>query len=253
MKFIADFHVHTVSSGHAYSTIEEYVARAKKIGLKMFAVTDHGPTMPGAPHYYHFANLRMVPRKMSGVRILRGVEANIINDKGEIDLSEENIAWGELEIVMVTFHPRCGYENQGEEKNTEVLIKAIENPRVNIIAHPGNPQFQVNIRKTVEAAKRNQVLIEINNSSDFSRPGCHDRCVEFAREAQRQGLKVVVGTDSHISTMLGDFSNAQKLLKEAGLDKNDVVNTSEAMIDKYLLSKNKYRMEPESKTLGSIG
>jgi len=240
MKFVADFHVHTVSSGHAYSTIEEYVARAKNIGLKMFAVTDHGPAMPGAPHYYHFANLRMVPPKINGVRILRGVEANIINEKGEIDLEDDQIAWGELEVVMVTFHPRCGYEDQGEEKNTEVLIRAIENPRVNVVAHPGNPKFLVNVKKTVEAAKSNKVLIEINNSSDFSRPGCHGRCVEFARETKRQGWKVIVGTDSHISPMLGDFNNAISLIKEAGLDKDDVINTSEKLIDQYLLSKNRY-------------
>jgi len=50
MKLVADLHVHTVSSGHAYSTIEEYAARAKKIGLKGVAITDHGPAMPGAPH-----------------------------------------------------------------------------------------------------------------------------------------------------------------------------------------------------------
>jgi len=240
MKFLADFHVHTVSSGHAYSTIEEYVARAKKIGLKMFAVTDHGPAMPGAPHYYHFANLRMVPPKMNGVRILRGVEANIINEKGEIDLADDQIAWGELEVVMVTFHPRCGYEDQGEEKNTEVLIKAIENPRVNVIAHPGNPKYLVKVKRTVEAAKSNKVLIEINNSSDFSRPGCHDRCVEFARETKKQGWKVIVGSDSHISSMLGDFNNAISLIKEAGLDRDDVINTSEKLIDQYLLSKNRY-------------
>ena len=53
MKLVADLHLHTIASGHAYSTIEEYVARAKKIGLKAIAITDHGPAMPGGPHQYH--------------------------------------------------------------------------------------------------------------------------------------------------------------------------------------------------------
>ena len=236
MKLIADLHVHTISSGHAYSTLEEYVAYAKKTGLKMFAMTDHGPAMPGGPHYYHFSNMRMIPREIEGIRVLRGVEANIINDKGEIDLKDEEIDWGGLEVVLVTFHPRCGYENQGEEKNTEVLLKAIKNPRVNVIAHPGNPKYPVNVSAMVEAAKKQGVLIEINSSSDFSRPGSHGKCVEIAREVGKIGWKVSVGSDAHISSMLGDFSSALKLLSEAGLRAKDVINTSPQMIDKYLLN-----------------
>ena len=235
MKLAADLHVHTISSGHAYSTLEEYVAQAKKISLPMFAITDHGPAMPGGPHYYHFANMRMIPREIDGIKILRGIEANIINEKGEIDIANEDLLWGELDVVMITFHPCCGYEDQGEEKNTEVLLSAMKNPDVNIIAHPGNPKYQINIEEVVGAAKERGILLEINNSSDFSRPGCHDRCVEIAKEVKRIGWKVVLGTDSHISTMLGNFDNAIKLAKEAGLSQNDIVNTSQKMLNEYLL------------------
>ena len=238
MKLIADLHLHTVSSGHSYSTLEEYIAEAKRIGLKMIAITDHGPAMPGGPHYYHFSNMRMIPQEIEGIRVLRGIEANIINDKGEIDLSEQEIKWGGLEIVMAAMHPRVGYEDQGVDKNTEVLLKALQNPYINVIAHPGNPKYPVKVKEVVEAAKKHSVLIEINNSSDFSRPGSHDRCVEFAREVKKIGWKVICGTDSHISTMLGRFDDAVKLFAEAGLTEEDVVNTSEAMIEKYLLKRN---------------
>lgn len=238
MKLIADLHIHTVSSGHAYSTLEEYVTEAKRIGLKMIAITDHGPAMPGGPHYYHFSNMRMIPREINGVKILRGIEANIINDKGEIDLTEQEIKWGELDIVMAAMHPRVGYENQGEEKNTEVLLKTMQNPYVNVIAHPGNPKYPVKTKEIVKAAKEKGVLIEINNSSDFSRPGSHERCVEIAREVKRFGWKVITGTDSHISTMLGRFDEALALLAEAGLTEEDVVNTSLERIEMYLLKRN---------------
>ncbi|WP_281645418.1 hypothetical protein [Parendozoicomonas sp. Alg238-R29] len=52
----------------------------------MFALTDHGPEMPGAPHRWHFANSYVIPRFLHGVAFLRGVEANILNDDGDIDL-----------------------------------------------------------------------------------------------------------------------------------------------------------------------
>jgi putative hydrolase len=238
MKLIADLHVHTVSSGHAYSTLEEYVAQAKKIGLEGFAIADHGPAMPGGPHYYHFSNMRMIPRQIDGVKVLRGIEANIINDKGEIDMSAEDLKWGKLDIVMVAMHPRVGYEEgESAEKNTEVLIKAMSNPVVNVIAHPGNPKYPVNIKKIVASAKERGVLLEINNSSDLSRPGSRERCLEVAREVKRQGWKVVLGTDSHISSMLGVFDEALKLIAEAGLTEEDVVNTSWSKIEKFILSK----------------
>ncbi|KAF0133857.1 MAG: PHP family phosphohydrolase histidinol phosphatase [Candidatus Saganbacteria bacterium] len=237
MKLIADLHVHTIASGHAYSTIEEYAEYAKKIGLKIFAITDHGPAMPGAPHYYYFANMRMLPKQINGVRVLRGIEANIINENGDIDIAAQDMKWGELDIVLATFHPRVGYDSQGEEKNTEVLIKAMKNPWINAIAHPGNPKYPVNIKAIVEAAKENKVLIEINNSSDFSRPGSYERCVEIAKEVKRAGWKVMLGTDSHFSRMLGEFSSALKIVKEAGLAKEDIVNTSEKLISQYILEK----------------
>lgn len=237
MKLIADFHVHTISSGHAYSTLQEYLVAAKKKKLKAFAITDHGSSMPGGPHFYHFANMRMIPREIDGIKILRGIEANIIDENGKLDISDDDIRWGDLDIVMVAMHPRVGYENQGKEKNTEVLLKAIENPYVNVIAHPGNPKYPIDIEKVVVAAKEKGVLIEINNSSPFSRPGSHESCVAFAKAVKKLGWKVVVGTDSHFSSMIGVFGDALKIIDEAGLKEEDVVNTSWARIEKYLLRK----------------
>ena len=234
IKLVADLHVHTISSGHAYSTFEEYVAHAKKIGLKAFAITDHGPKMPGGPHYYHFSNLRMIPDVMNGIRIYKGAECNIINDKGEIDLPFDVLA--ELDIVMVAFHPRVGYGGGDEGKNTEVLFRALKNPYVNVIAHPGNPMYPLNPQKTVAEAKKRGVVIEINNSSfTGSRTGSWGRCLEFAREIKKQDWLLTVGSDSHISTMLGTKEKAMKLLREAGIGEREVVNTSLQKIDKYLI------------------
>lgn len=237
MKLIADLHVHTISSGHAYSTLEEYVRQAKKIGLQALAITDHGPAMPGGPHYYHFSNMRMIPKEIDGVKILRGIEANVISEQGEIDLQPEEVRWGELDIVMIALHPRCGYENQGEEKNTKVIIKAMAKPYVNVLAHPGNPKYLLKVKETVAAAKELGVVIEINNSSALSRPGSHDKCLEFAKEAKRIGCPVLIGTDSHYSSMLGDFTLALQLAAEAGLTEEDIVNTSWDKIERFLLVK----------------
>lgn len=61
-----DLHMHTVASTHAYSTLHDYIAEAKRKGIKLFAITDHGPDMADAPHYWHFVNMRIWPRLVDG-------------------------------------------------------------------------------------------------------------------------------------------------------------------------------------------
>jgi len=235
LKYIADLHVHTVSSGHAYNTIYEYAQQAKKKGLKYIAMTDHGPAMGGAPHEYHFANLHSLPQKIRNVRILKGIEANIINTDGALDLDEQYLK--ELEVVIASFHIRVGYDGRDERVNTETLLKVIKNPYVKILGHTGNPQFKIDIPTIVEACKKHGVLIEINNSS-FSgmiRQGSYDRCIEIARQVKKTGWKVCFGSDSHCIDTLGILKKSEEVAKKAGLLPSDIVNTSADMIERYVL------------------
>ncbi len=237
MKFTADFHVHTVASGHAYNTIYEYAREARSKGLKYIAMTDHGPAMAGGPHLYHFQNLRCLPEKISGVRVLKGVEANIMDADGRLDLSDSDLS--ALDVVIASFHQHLGYDGSDIRRNTEALIKAIKNPFVKILGHPGNPQFSTDKAAVVEECRKNGVFIEINNSS-FSgviRPGSYEHCVEFARLVKQAGWKVVFGSDSHCLDTLGRFDNCMRIAKEAGLSPDDIVNTSTKMVHKYILSR----------------
>ena len=70
MKAIIDMHTHTVASGHAYSTIHENVQFAKKHGIKILGMSDHGPDMLGGPQLYFFNNLTVAPVEIDGVRVL---------------------------------------------------------------------------------------------------------------------------------------------------------------------------------------
>ena len=237
MKYIADFHVHTVSSGHAYNTIYEYADQAKKKGLKYIAMTDHGPTMGGAPHEYHFANLHSLPQKIKNVRILKGIEANIISTDGQLDLQDQYLK--ELEVVIASFHINVGYEGSDERINTETLLKVIKNPYVKIIGHSGNPQFKIDIPAIVEACKKHGVLLELNNSS-FSgiiRQGSYDRCLEIACQVKKIGGKVCFGSDSHCIDSLGVFTKSEEVARKAGLGAGDIVNTSQDLVEKYVLNK----------------
>lgn len=143
MRFEADLHIHTIASGHAFSTVKEVAEAAAVRGLKLVGITDHGLNMPGGPHEYYFCQLLGLPGVIAGVEILRGVEANIIDAVGNLDLPERLLS--KLDLVLAGFHESCGYDSGSVEANTRAMIGAIRNPYVHIICHPGNPAFPVDI------------------------------------------------------------------------------------------------------------
>ncbi|MEW6621894.1 MAG: phosphatase [Bacillota bacterium] len=240
MNLVADLHTHTISSGHAYSTIAENLAEAAKKGLKLMAVTDHGPHMPGGPHLYYFGTMRVLPNKYMGIELLKGIEANIIDLEGSIDLPD--IYYPMLDIVLAGFHTYC-YPGGNIKENTRAMIKAMQNPLVDVIVHPGNPEFMVDPAEIVLAAKEYGILLEINNSSlGLSRAGSYGNCLKIAEKIAEAGIKVAVGSDAHWAGQVGDFSAALGLIAKAGIKEEQVINRSVEEIHAYLR-----RRRPEEK------
>ncbi|AZR72223.1 hypothetical protein BBF96_01710 [Anoxybacter fermentans] len=241
MKFIADFHTHTVASGHAFSTIQENVRAAKERGLKYVAITEHGPTVPGGPHPYYFGNMRVIPTEMYGVKVLRGVELNIQDTLGTVDLPAETIY--NMDIVLAGLHPATGYEGSTIVENTEAIINAIYNPLIDIIVHPDNENYPIDIVAVVKAAKENDTFLEINNSSFANnRPGrknSYEYCKKIVEEAKRQELMLVLGSDAHFSADVGNFELSLKLIEEVKFPPELILNTSEERIEEFLERRNK--------------
>lgn len=229
----ADLHLHTVASGHAYSTIREMAAAAAAKGLKLIAVTDHGLKMPGAPHEYYFNNLVALPRTMEGVEVLRGVEANIIDVDGRLDMPENLLA--NLDIVLAGFHAGTGFDGRSQEEYTRAAIAALQNPYVHILVHPGNPDFPVDIEKVVLAAKVNQKALEINNNSFLvSRQGSYPRCQLLAQLAKKHNAIVALNSDAHIYTSVGNIAQAWQVASNAGITPEQILNLSAARVKEYL-------------------
>lgn len=234
-KYTVDTHVHTVSSGHAYSTLSDYVDQAKKIGLEMFAITDHGPEMPGSSHWYQIANQRVIPEKVDGIRILKGVEANILDTKGTLDL--EDALLERLDLVIASLHPPC-IKPGSKKENTEALINTMKNQNVDIIGHSGNPDYEIDIEAFVKAAKKYNCAIEVNNSSDTtSRFGSNENCLAIAKAAKKYGVYIVTGSDAHYKSYLGRFLEVDQILESVGITSEQVLTTSVDQLMKYLKSK----------------
>ncbi|MCL6479231.1 MAG: phosphatase [Peptococcaceae bacterium] len=231
----ADLHTHTIASGHAFSTVKEMVEHAAIRGLTMLAITDHGINMPGGPHEYYFSQIVGLPCNVGGIRLLKGVEANIIDINGSLDMPDRVLE--KLDLVLAGFHEGAGYQAGSVDQNTRSLIAAIQNPYVHIIAHPGNPEFPVDFEKVVQAAYTAGKVLEINNSSfSLSRPGSAPRCSQLARMAARAGNLVAINSDAHSCFAVGNFDEALAVAQEAGIRPGQVLNTSAGQVTKYLLT-----------------
>ena len=241
MKIVADLHTHSIASGHAYSTIQEMAAAAREKGLAMLAITDHGPTMPGGPDLYHFGNLRVLPTHIDGVEILRGVEANIIDHNGSLDMPEFYLA--KLDVVLAGLHAIC-YPGGSTKENTGAVLKVMANPFVDIIVHPGNPEFPLELELIVDKAVELGMAIEINNSSLLgSRKGSQGNCLTIAELVAQKGAPIVIGSDAHISFDVGYFEDALAMVLKAGVKEEQVVNSSVEKIKQYLAKRRDLRID----------
>lgn len=249
MKYEVDTHCHTIASGHAYSTVVENAREAANKGLKMIAITDHGPALGEGINRYYFGNMTVIPRQIEGVYILRGIEANILDCKGTLDLPERYLK--KLDIVLAGLHNGC-FSGGTVEENTRAVIETMKNPYVDIIVHPGNPEFPLDIDRFVEAAREYNVHIEINNSSfTVSRSGSKENCILIAKKAASIGAKVSLGSDAHICFDVGNFDEIQEIIKEAGISEESVLNTSMEKVVDFLKSKGR-EVVPKYKTSTKI-
>lgn len=92
-RLIADIHMHTLASGHAYGTIREMAAAAKEQQLQLIGISEHAPGIPGTVDPFYYGNLRVIPRVIDGVEILHGCEINVLNG-GRLSLEQSiSTAW----------------------------------------------------------------------------------------------------------------------------------------------------------------
>jgi len=123
--------------------LQEVISAARERGLAYLAITDHGPARTDGPKLDYFKNLNRQDtlRQVPGIRVLVGVEANITDTWGNLDMPEQLLH--DLDIVIAGFHNSTGYGGSSVSENTQALIKAIEKNRVTVIAHIGDPRFPI--------------------------------------------------------------------------------------------------------------
>ncbi len=231
MEKLLDLHCHTISSGHAYSTLEEMIQGAKRNGVKVLGISDHAPTMPGSTHKYFFQNLIVLPNEVDGITLLKGVEANIIDFDGTIDMTDSQM--DHLDYAIASFHPPC-IDFGTKEENTNAILNVMKIPKVKVIGHPDDSRYPLDYEKVVKAAKQEDVALEVNNSSlnpGSFREGAHGNVETFLKLCKENKTKVIFGSDSHISFDVGDFHNCLDAAKRVDFPMELVVNYNADLIN----------------------
>ena len=220
--FSADLHTHSVASGHAFSTIAEMAGYAAANRFGLLAITDHGPAYRAPANLYYFGNLYRVPEYISGVRLLKGAEANVMYGDGRLDIPDEILV--DLEFVIASLHDNC-LTPVDKQMDTQTLIRAMENPFIDGIGHIHRPPFSIDISEVVRAAKEYNKWIEINTCNMYEE-GVRNGLKRILYETKKQNVPVYLGSDAHICYEIGCFELIKPLLKEVGYPADNIVNQS---------------------------
>ncbi len=225
-----DLHTHTdLTDGLA--PLEEMVAAAEQRGYSYFAVTDHAPNlymqrmteerMLEQRRQLHELDRRHRGRGGSGrMRLLHGTELNIDPD-GELDWPDDVLAGFDLCVASVHSH-----FNQDRAALTRRLVRACENPYVNVIGHPTTrvigkrPGLDADLDAVFAACARTGTALEIN-----SHPDRLDLGDEAILRARRYGVKFVVNSDAHSALHLAHLRFGVGTAQRGWLTSEDVINT----------------------------
>ena len=234
MQILADYHTHTKYS-HGKGTIEENVLEAISKGIKTIGISDHG--------YKHLAygiklndiykmreEIDKLNEKYSNIEILLGMECNILDSYGNIDINDKIIE--NCDYIMAGYHfastptslksmfNQCNNymikNEKSKDYNTKAIINAMKNNDIFIITHPGD-KGDVYIEEIAKVAKNTDTRLEINSSHGF---------LNSSQLVKIKGIgnKFIIGSDAHIPQNVGNFDLAMKIVKEASVDLSLIEN-----------------------------
>jgi putative hydrolase len=237
--FYGDYHTHTRYS-HGSGTIYDNVKRASEAGLKEIAISDHG--------YAHLTcgvnrkkideikeKIKAASDDFKDVRVLLSIEANILNNGGDIDITEKD--YEHFDIILAGYHhvvkgKRGSFFNfflpnhfcnvfhavskRRLKKNTRAVINAVSKNRIDILTHL-NYGLKTNVAEVAEACKEAGTFIELNGKRiNFSRD-------EFLRMV-KTGVRFIINSDAHSPDRVGDMSLGLKFIEGLDFDRSCIVN-----------------------------
>ena len=227
---LMDSHVHTILSGHAYSTVIENARYAREKGLQAIVNADHGPKMPLSFNEWGINIMFSWPDFFEGIRVFRGIEANILNFDGDIDVREDYAK--RLEFVIASMHDVV-IDPGTEEQNTQAAVSALNKNYVDVIGHPDRTWCPMNHETIVRETEKLGKIIEINNHS-FRDPVAAENVRKIIRLCKKHDVRITLASDAHIACNVGNFPKALNVVEEENFPEELIVNRNIQSFERYL-------------------
>ncbi len=220
-----DLHIHSKWSDGA-NTVKELALASRERGYEYIGICDHSQTLKVAggvskeDFYRRIEEIRKIDSSISGIKILAGIEVDILGD-GTLDYPNEFLK--ELDIVIASIH--SGFK-QDAKTLTMRIIKAMENPYVHVIGHPTGrllgerEPYPLEMEKVMQVARDTGTALEINAFPDRM-----DLKDVHARMAKEMGVKLIINTDAHHLLQLDWIKYGVWVARRGWLRKQDVLNT----------------------------
>ena len=156
-------------------------------------------------------------------------------NSGKVDLDEKHLKC--LDYAIAGIHGLC-YDDVGIVRNTDNVVSCMSIPKVKFISHPDADNYPLDYKALVEGAKEYGCALEMNNSSlrkPTLRPGCVENYRKMLPLCMEYGVPIIVNTDAHDPSQVGDFTLARALLEEIGFDESLILNTDAQQLKAFLL------------------
>lgn len=219
-----DLHVHTDASD-GVDSLPKMVEAAQARGLKYIAITDHSKYV-GVTHGLDAERLARqmdeidkLNETLSGFTILKGAEVDILPD-GSLALPDSMLQ--RLDVVIVAVHTQFGLS---EAKQTARVLRALERPRVSILAHPfgrllgERAPYTMDYERVLKAVHDRRCYLEVN-----AQPLRLDLDDLHAKAAREHGILLSIASDAHSVDQLGFLENGIRQARRGWLTMNDVLN-----------------------------
>jgi DNA polymerase (family 10) len=222
-----DLHAHTRETD-GRSTLEEMAEAARALGYGYFAITEHSRSVTVARGLdptrleKQIEAIDRLAERYPDIRILKGIELDILED-GSLDLPDEVLA--KLDLRVCSVHSRF---NLSAEKQTERIIRAMDNPLFNILGHPTGrligerEPYAVDMERIAAAAAQRGCFLELN-----AHPDRLDLTDFHCRMSRDMGVKVAISTDAHYTEDFKFMRYGIDQARRGWLEKDDVLNTRE--------------------------
>ena len=235
MKYLSDMHTHTIASGHgSTATISDMAKAAADRGLRLLGITDHGPATLNSAAPSYFCSLSLSPRHRCGIDVLYGIELNILDTEGHVDLKDELIDW--LDYAIISMHSH-NFLPHSREENTQAFLNALQHPNVRILGHADSTHYPIDVDAVAREAKNRHAIFEINEASlvpGSYRGDTRENCRRILECSIKYDLPVVLSSDSHGTARVGDFTYASRFLEEAHFPEELILNNRLEQLKSFL-------------------